>query len=324
MDITVGTFNVNNLFSRYNFKGEIEAIKNDDTEVESDVFYEFGADSLMTLRTFMGKLVKGKKIEEIMKIAERINRINVDVLAVQEVEDIDMLRYFNREYLYYKYPYQTLIEGNDRRLIDVGVLSKMPIGQITSWQQAVHPDDPSQPVFGRDLLQVDILSANRSLKLFTLFNNHLKSHYTDWREEDEIAAQKDNDARRTRQSEMISEIVKSQTDSSSRFIILGDLNDPPDSPCLEPFTTDPALSLSNALENPEETRPPKKDDPMPVSPAWTHRYKESGKPAVYELYDQIWLSPSLNSKQTEAWIDRRKTHTADGSDHDPAWIKLSL
>jgi len=33
--ITVALFNFNNLFSRYNFKGEIEAIKDDDTEVAS-------------------------------------------------------------------------------------------------------------------------------------------------------------------------------------------------------------------------------------------------------------------------------------------------
>ena len=324
MEITIGTFNVNNLFSRYNFKGEIEAIKKDETELESTIVYEFGADTLWTIRTFMGRLVKGKDEDEIKKIAERIDRIDVDVLAIQEVEDIDMLRYFNREYLYNKYSYQALIEGNDRRLIDIGVLSKLPIGQITSWQQSVHPDDPSQTVFGRDLLQLDILSDNRSLKLFTLFNNHLKSHYTDWRVEDEVEAQKMNDERRTRQSEMIAEIVKLQADPNSRIVVLGDMNDPPDSPCLQPFTTDPELGLVNALENPRETRSPKKDNPMPTSPAWTHRYKESGKPAVYELYDQIWLSPSLATKQTEAWIDRRKTHTADGSDHDPAWIKLNL
>lgn len=324
MEITVGTFNVNNLFSRYNFKGEIDAIKKNDTEIESEILYEFSANTLWTIRTFMGKLVKGKKINDINKIAERINRIDVDVLAVQEVEDIDMLRFFNRDYLNYKYPYQVLVEGNDRRFIDIGILSKLPMGQITSWQQTVHPDDPSQKVFGRDLLQVEVLSANRSLKLFTLFNNHLKSHYTDWRVEDETAAQKENDARRTRQADMIAEIVKSQTDSDSRFIIIGDMNDPPNSPCLEPFTADQELGLVNALENPVETQPPRPDDPMPTSPAWTHRYKETGKPAKYELYDQIWLCPSLATKQTEAWIDRRKTHTADGSDHDPAWIKLSL
>lgn len=39
---------------------------------------------------------------------------------------------------------------------------------ITSFQTAVHPDDINKPVFGRDLLEVEILNPSRSKKLFTL------------------------------------------------------------------------------------------------------------------------------------------------------------
>ena len=70
--------------------------------------------------------------------------------------------------------------------------------------------------------------------------------------------------------------------------------------------------------------PPKADEHPPASTAWTHRYKEAGQPPRYELYDQIWLSPSLADKQTEAWIDRRELHGGDGSDHDPARVKIVL
>ena len=41
MKINVGTFNLNNLFSRYNFKGEIKAINDNDTEVDSTIEYRF-------------------------------------------------------------------------------------------------------------------------------------------------------------------------------------------------------------------------------------------------------------------------------------------
>jgi MmgE/PrpD C-terminal domain len=44
---------------------------------------------------------------------------------------------------------------------------------VTSWQRAVHPSDPSEQVFGRDLLQVEILNASRTRRLFTLFNTHM-------------------------------------------------------------------------------------------------------------------------------------------------------
>ncbi len=102
------------------------------------------------------------------------------------------------------------------------------------------------------------------------------------------------------------------------------MNDSPDSPDLKPFVKDAELNLVNGLSNPIETRPAKADTPTPSSPAWTHRFKPSGQPAHYELYDQIWLSSALAAKQTGAFIDRRTKHGGDGSDHDPAWIELDL
>ena len=106
----------------------------------------------------------------------------------------------------------------------------------------------------------------------------------------------------------------------SSYLVVGDMNDPPTSASLAPM----AAGLVNGLSNPVETRPPKPDTPPPPSTAWTHRFKESGKPARYELFDQIWLSPALQDKQNGAWIDRRVNLTGDGSDHDPAWIGLEL
>jgi endonuclease/exonuclease/phosphatase family metal-dependent hydrolase len=323
MDITVGTFNLNNLFSRFNFKGEIDAVRRLDTTLDGELKYEFGASDTWKIRTYRGGLVKAKKTKDTDLIAKRIKKINIDVLAIQEVEDIDTLHQFNREHLGWMYRYAVLVEGNDPRLIDVGFLSKLPIGGITSWQHVVHPDDPTRAVFGRDLLEVEILSLSRSRKLFTIFNSHLKSHYVDFKE-DPVAGERSNNERRSRQAEMMAEIVKTRTRPDSRFIVLGDMNDPPNSPCLRPLVGDSELSLTNALSNPGETRSPKPDTPPPQSTAWTHRYKGPRQPAKYELYDQIWLSSALSNKQKEAWIDRRKKHSGDGSDHDPAWLKLGL
>lgn len=55
---------------------------------------------------------------------------------------------------------------------------------------------------------------------------------------------------------------------------------------------------------------------------WTHRYKESGQPADYQLYDQIWVSNALAGRVAGAWIYSRKYLTEEGSDHDPARIEL--
>ncbi|MGE0469515.1 MAG: hypothetical protein AB7L09_10780 [Nitrospira sp.] len=48
----------------------------------------------------MGRLVRAKNSTETREIARRIEEVmNADVLAVQEVEHIEVLKQFNREHL---------------------------------------------------------------------------------------------------------------------------------------------------------------------------------------------------------------------------------
>jgi endonuclease/exonuclease/phosphatase family metal-dependent hydrolase len=320
--ITIGTFNLNNLFSRFNFKGVADD-SSAGPDAESSITYTFDSDSIYKLRTYKGKLVKGKDPEKTQTVASRIKSMNVDVLALQEVEDIDTLKQFNKDFLNDLYPFQVLVEGNDDRLIDVALLSKLPVGPVTSWRHAIHPVDTSRPVFSRDLLEVEIWNQSRTKKLLTVFNNPLKSQLVDFRT-DPNEGKKENDKKRTRQAEIIAEIVNNRMCDGIPYAILGDMNDTVDSPCLDPIANNVSLGLVNALANPKETHPPKKDNPPPNTKSWTHRFKESGKPARYELYDQIWISPRLQSKLKGAWIDRRTNLTGDGSDHDPAWIVLDI
>jgi exonuclease III len=56
----------------------------------------------------------------------------------------------------------------------------------------------------------------------------------------------------------------------------------------------------------------------------THRFKPVRQPARYELFDQVWLSPSLAGRQVGSWVDRRTKLGGDGSDHDPAWVVIDL
>jgi endonuclease/exonuclease/phosphatase family metal-dependent hydrolase len=317
VDVIVGTFNLNNLFSRFNFRGEVSAKKAGDTTITAT--YTFDDPASYELRTFQGRLVTGKDPKDTDTIAKRIVAMDLDVLAVQEVEDLDTLERFNAGHLGGRYPFVVLVEGNDPRLIDVALPSKMPIGSVTSWQKAVHPADPSEPVFSRDLLQVEILSSSRGLKLFTLFNNHLKSHFLSPGQ-----TQAEADGRRQRQAEIAAKIIQAEMQPDSRFVVVGDMNDPPNSVFLAPLVAAPGLNMTNALTNPAESQPPKLDNPPVTTTAWTDRFKESGKPAVYSLFDQIWLSPSLAGHLTHAEINRRTNLTGDGSDHDPAWPRISL
>lgn len=155
MSISIGTFNLNNLFSRYNFQAEIAALPPHEA---GGIELTFSQGDVQA-RTFMGRLITAKKPDETAQIARRIRDMDVDVLAVQEVEHIEILRAFNRDHLGGLYRHVALIEGNDPRMIDVGLLSKLPLGPIVSHQSATHPDAPQDRVFGRDLLGVRILDA---------------------------------------------------------------------------------------------------------------------------------------------------------------------
>jgi len=324
MNVTVGTFNLNNLFSRYNFQAKVEGIP-DGTSGGVTLTFDQGD---FSVRTFQGRLVSEKSQADRNKVAERIlTAMDVDVLAVQEVEHIEILKQFNRDHLNGLYDHAVLVEGNDPRLIDVGILSKYPIGPITSHQTAVHPNDTSHRVFGRDLLQVDILDHNRN-KLFTLYNTHMKSHYVPYDQDPVQGAARANE-RRQRQAEVIKSILERTESATGKYVLVGDMNDPPDSPYLAPMLTIHGHDLVNALEQADETRPPKQElagqGPGPQTKVWTHRFNPPGPPLPeYALYDQIWVSPTLAGRFANAMIDRREHHGGDGSDHDPAWVEIDV
>ena len=154
MPLAIGTFNLNNLFSRFDFEADLASA---DASLTERTTFRFSDPAGYRLRTYQGRLVRGKPAAERALLVERIRRIDLDVLAVQEVEDVDTLRAFVRDDLGGLYPHVVLVEGDDPRLIDVGLLSKLPLGGITSWQATPDPADPARPLFSRDLLQVEVL-----------------------------------------------------------------------------------------------------------------------------------------------------------------------
>jgi exonuclease III len=326
MRVGIGTFNLNNLFSRFNFEAEVDPRSGPDIEVRTT--FTFTDPSKYRLRTsFTGGLVEAKPAEEQQVIASRLHFINADVpsvIAVQEVENVEALREFSSKYLEGSH-HITLVEGNDPRLIDVGIISKWPIGAVTSWQHAVHPALQDRRIFSRDVLEVQVLNGSRTRRLFTLFNTHLKSHFVPFNAPDMEAAHREANLLRMRQAETMRDIISARTRPDSPFAIAGDMNDPPDSEWLAPLVASDHLPLTNALSGARETRPPKPDiPPAPTDGLWTHRFKAAGAPARYELFDHIWLSDALVDNKVEAWIDRRTTLTGDGSDHDPAWVVLDV
>jgi endonuclease/exonuclease/phosphatase family metal-dependent hydrolase len=368
VDVTVGTFNLNNLFGRWNLYVDIaepadtvaaalegdaaasaprdwlrpappaeavpptdEGLAGASPDREADTPASPRPDVQITIsgvalpdgsvrwRTnpLSGKLVYEKSADARATLARRILEMDVDVLAVQEVEDVKTLEGFARSEALAAQGYRhiVLVEGNDQRLIDVGLLSRLPLGAVTSWRHRTYQDKGGEPIFSRDLLEVDVLDRKRSRTLFTIFVNHLKSQLA----RNEAERERGN-RRRRRQAETIGAVLAQH--APGPVIVLGDMNDAPDSSRLAPL---PAASLVNALGNATERGGPypASDPDQPTSPVWTHRYKAGG-PARYELFDQIWLSADLAVAQTGAFILRRTSRGGDATDHDPAWVKLSL
>jgi hypothetical protein len=159
-----------------------------------------------------------------------------------------------------------------------------------------------------------VLNTGRKERLFTIFNNHLKSHFVLFTAADPAAEQARANELRRRQCQAAAAIIATETRPKSRYLLLGDMNEPPDSDFMAPLAESTQLKLAFGLTNPTETGPAP-GSPAPPTVAWTERFKPSGKPAVYTLMDQIWLSPALAAKQTGAVIERRGKVGGDGSDH---------
>jgi len=323
----VASFNLNNLFSRYDFTAEADTVPGEPQPGDPPVRIVTEIDPTdpgrVKFRTFKGRLVKGKPAAERAVLAARIAALDADVLAVQEVEDVTTLTAFaTTELAALGYRHVVLIEGNDPRLIDVGLLSRLPIGAVTSWRHAVDAPTDTEPVFSRDLLQVEILNVARSKRLLTVFNTHLKSQFCDFTEPDPELCRQHNDALRTRQAATAARIIAGQTRPDSRYLICGDFNDTPTAPTLAPLVGDAHLGLVDGLAAAVADRPAPHDDPPAPDRPWSDRFKASGQPAEYQLLDQIWLSPHQAARLTGAGIGRRTHLGGDGSDHDPVWVDL--
>lgn len=306
MEIKIGTFNLNNLFGRFNFKTSIEK------EALSGT-YTFNPEDKYWTRKFFGKLIEPKDEEETKQLAETIKNSGVHILAVQEVEDRDTLKRFNKEYLGGQYDYEVVIDGNDPRLIDVGLLSKYPLGAITSWQCYPKSENPNKPVFSRDLLQVEIFDLTHRSLLFTFFITHLKSKFIPFQQQgvDREEQTKQSNLQRLEQCNAIAEIIPREMGQDSRYVIAGDFNDTPDSEYLTPLLSG-SLELENIVNR------------MPEDKRYT--YVHEGKP---QQIDYILVPPLMSEKLKaveigECQSKRELAISKCGSDHRPIFATLDL
>ncbi|PKP94135.1 MAG: endonuclease/exonuclease/phosphatase [Alphaproteobacteria bacterium HGW-Alphaproteobacteria-16] len=198
--------------------------------------------------------------------------LEADVLGVIEAENRPVLAAFNSEILRalggQPFRHVMLIDGNDERGIDVGLMSRegYPIGTLRS-----HVDDQGpngQPIFSRDCPEFEVTMPS-GMRLLVLVN-HLKSKG--------YGGTAASNAKRKAQAERIAQIYKGLTDNGATHIaVIGDFNDTPASVPLAPLLHD--TDLQDVFTHPS--------------------FDDGGYPGTYDLcsaankIDYLLLSPAL-------------------------------
>jgi endonuclease/exonuclease/phosphatase family metal-dependent hydrolase len=261
----LATFNVENLFTRFLFARGVDRREASQTGFTAD-----------DLRFRLADPV-GKRLT-----ANVMNTVNADVFALQEVEGLDVLKHFRDRYLGgpERWPHALVIDGNDPRRIDVGVLSRYPITHARSWQ---HLRANGDYIFDRDCLEADVATP---LGPLTLYVNHFKSmRAPDGAQGSGRALTR---ARRVLQSQTVKDIVRERfgdDPSDGAFVVLGDFND---------YLADDRQGRSairglvewEAVENVLDRRP--EDD------RWTHFFRgHRGRGPAYNQLDFLLPSKRL-------------------------------
>ncbi|UUT22430.1 endonuclease/exonuclease/phosphatase family protein [Pseudomonas sp. T8] len=220
--VRVASFNVENLFNRYAILDKPWEGRNYEKMIQ--------AVGLVSLAGRDGSLVDYATTHtQRNNTAEVILEAEPDVLLLCEVENIHTLRIFNHDYLSDYFDQIVLIDGNDPRGIDVGLLVRKGFsGKIDSIRTHVNELKSgatgsvtwgSRPNFGylannalfsRDCLEVDVTIGDHTL---CFLGNHFKAQ----------DGKTESDERRKAQADRVFQIFSEA--KRNRFpIVLGDLN----------------------------------------------------------------------------------------------------
>lgn len=216
-----------------------------------------------------------------------VAEVKPDILICVEIEDRPTLMRFNEQVLkaqfQFEYPHVMLVDGNDERGIDVGILSRYPISGVRSHVDERNADGTR--IFSRDCPEYVIdLPGNQRL---VVIPNHFKSK----RGGDSPTVQK----RRLAQATTASMIAQQALQISPFVLLGGDLNDTPDSATLQPLFSS---GFKDVQSHPS----------YPIDRPGTY---DTGTKA--NKIDYLFMSPKLYTGLRGCGIERR------GSYHPNTW-----
>ncbi len=227
------------------------------------------------------------KVDDVDDVATRntarvVKAIGADVLAVIEAENRPALIRFSDSLLPAvegtAYNHLMLIDGNDERGIDVGIMMRKQY-EITRMNSHVDDADEKGRIFSRDCAEYWIRS--QAGKELIILVNHLKSKG--------FGAKDDSDEKRLRQARRVAQLYKELTKAGNKNVaIVGDFNDTPDSDALKPLLKQTDLRDVSELAN----------------------FDDGGRPGTFgngtaaNKIDYILLSPALFAKAKRGGIYR--------------------
>ena len=315
----VGTYNVENLFDRF-----------DDPYSTSDDMYG----------RFTSKPKSRSKLYDCgSRIRENgVGNNPIDIVGLQEIENFGALLDFVQASVGPGYGAKTGVvsqPSNDPRGIDLGLIVRTDlfrVGRVIShrFKKFMRPDGKIYQ-FGRDCLQVEVLNRDSNELFMTVFICHFKSKYTgidQFKNPDEYAeAQETNSIKRLAEATEVARIVEESVDiENDLFVVLGDLNDTPDSDALSPLLgQDSGLQLTNALTLIDQ------DDFSPSStlrrPRDTHHWKKptasGGKVDDWAQIDYLLCSKKLWESNTGV-ADVVNSPKDQGSDHYLSYVEFDI
>lgn len=226
--------------------------------------------------------------------ARVLNDVAADIVGVIEAENRFALKRFADAGLVHdgrpRYPHVMVVDGNDERGIDVGVLSTAAFPLVA---QRSHVDDTDERgrVFSRDCAEYHFATPGGSR--IAVLVNHFKSKG--------YGGKLASDAMRRRQAVRVAAIYRGLVASGvTRVAVVGDLNDTPSSEPLAPLLTETDLRDIS-------THPGFDDDGRPGTYGYcTARNK----------LDYVLLSPALWAVTTGGGIFRRGVW---GGKHGRLW-----
>ncbi len=240
MSVRLATFNVENLISRFDFSGFRNQARQDRVLRLFSIRTEAEFQRLEEARAIA--LTDDSRQQSALAIADT----DADILCLQEVDNIESLQAFEYGYLFRMagngYRQRYLIEGNDKRGIDVAVLMRertrdgqaiecvdvrshaaLTYRDLDLYLPELAPLTPDDRIFKRDCLELDLRIGGRPLTLYVV---HFKSMGPG---RDGLDGRSSTMPVRIAEAKAVRRIIEDRfgagRTANKRFAICGDLND---------------------------------------------------------------------------------------------------